>query len=113
MPTRHTYVVLTNAIANTDEEFNQWYDDIHLDDVLRVPGVIAAQRFRATDGSTEPVTYQYCALYEIESDNPVAVLEELKRRAGSDNMPLSPAMSPDILDCLFTPLGNRRQRHII
>ena len=111
MPTRHTYLVLTNAITGTDEEFNRWYDEIHLGDVLQVPGIVAAQRFRAAgDAATE--TYRYCALYEIESDDPAAVLAEIQRRAGSDSMQLSPTLSPDMLTCLYSPLASKRQSPI-
>ncbi|MBI2867550.1 MAG: hypothetical protein HYX97_04365 [Chloroflexi bacterium] len=48
-----------------DAEFNSWYQDEHIPQVLSVPGIITARRFRFEDGSKgEP---EYLALYDIVS----------------------------------------------
>jgi hypothetical protein len=39
-------VVMSDALDNRDDEFNNWYDNIHLKDVLAVDGIVAAQRFK-------------------------------------------------------------------
>jgi len=46
---KFTYLVLTNAVPGREEEFNRWYTEQHLPDVLRVPGVVSAQRFSRTE----------------------------------------------------------------
>ncbi len=35
--------ILTNPIDGEEDTFNKWYDEVHVPDVLDVPGVVAAQ----------------------------------------------------------------------
>jgi hypothetical protein len=61
-------VVGTNCTDATREaEFNEWYDKIHLPDVLETPGFIRATRYE----NAEPAEGQakFLALYEIETDD--------------------------------------------
>jgi hypothetical protein len=71
--------------AVTDEEFCEWYD-AHLPEILSIPGFVSAQRFRlepVVKDETEPTSYRYLAMYEIEGD-PDTLLEEMeKRRLGT------------------------------
>lgn len=51
-----------------EAEFNDWYDNIHLPDMLEVPGMIKATRWmsaRPAEGDRR----RYLALYELETDN--------------------------------------------
>jgi len=89
---RYEYLVLTRPVSGTDDEFNRWYDHQHLRDVLAVPGIISARRYRvllSAQGGGSPPIWQYVAVYEMECDDPRATLAELKRRAGTDQMPIS------------------------
>jgi hypothetical protein len=40
------YVVLTSAKPGQLEEFHRWYDEQHIPDVVNVPGVKSAKRFK-------------------------------------------------------------------
>ena len=64
---RYVFVVLTNASGGRDDEFNEWYNNQHIPDVLKIPGFVAAQRFNIAgaqmDGATSP--WRYLALYEL------------------------------------------------
>lgn len=52
--------------APLDAEFNRWYDTEHLPSLTRLPGVLAARRFRASVGAPP-----YLALYDLaEPDLP-------------------------------------------
>ena len=64
-------VVLTNAVPGEDDEYNEWYTDRHLADVLALDGFVPAQRFEITpvEGAAEPA-YRYLAIYEIEPGGP-------------------------------------------
>ena len=44
MPT-HRLIVFTQPAAGQEAEYNRWYDEVHLGDVLEVDGFVAAQRF--------------------------------------------------------------------
>ncbi|MFC1995404.1 DUF4286 family protein [Chloroflexota bacterium] len=61
-------VVETNCVdAARETEFNEWYDKIHVPDVLEVPGFIRATRYENTDPSDEKA--KFLATYEIETDD--------------------------------------------
>ncbi|HLZ72873.1 MAG TPA: hypothetical protein VKV26_23460 [Dehalococcoidia bacterium] len=57
-----------------EEEFNRWYDGTHLPDLLSVPHITAARRFKLSGPANpkEPDA-QYLAIYEIDSETPEAV----------------------------------------
>lgn len=56
-------VVLTRPLPGGDEEYNRWYDERHLPDVLHViGGFTAAQRFERLG---ERAPWPYLAIYEI------------------------------------------------
>ncbi|MDY6945508.1 MAG: DUF4286 family protein [Pseudomonadota bacterium] len=82
---RYKLLVLSDAVAGRDDEFNQWYDDVHLPDVFKVPGVVGASRFRLRSGGK----WRYLAIYELDCDDPASVEQELARRAGSGQMTMS------------------------
>lgn len=82
--------------AERDDEYNAWYNDVHLKELMEIPGIVGATRYRATaapdpDPNAGPTTveHRYVALYEVEGD-PTAVFGELAERAGS--MSMSPAL---------------------
>ena len=68
---KHTLVVLANAVEGTDDQFNDWYNNTHLSDVLKLSGFVAAQRFALSGtqlgGGKAP--YGYLALYEVETED--------------------------------------------
>jgi len=101
---KHMLVVLTNAADGRDEEFNRWYNDVHLGDVLGVDGFVGAQRF-ALDAVGGDPPHRYLALYEIETDDIDAAVQRLADSAGT--MVLSDAMI-DPVALVASPLTERR-----
>jgi len=93
---KHTFVVFTEAKPGRDAEFNDWYDNRHVPDVLAVPGFIACQRFRLRpeDGAADAPT-RYLALYEMETNDLEATMAELMSRAGTPAMPISDSMNAE------------------
>ena len=85
-------LVLTNARDGRDEEFNDWYTNQHLADVVTVPGFVSAQRFKLADPLGSKHDHRYLAIYEIESDDPKGVMDELLRRSGTPAMVLTEAL---------------------
>ena len=59
-----------------EAEFNRWYDEVHLPDLLSVPHIVAAQRYTLAGppSQTEPGA-QYLAVYELDTDDPQAVVQ--------------------------------------
>src|ERR1041384_4847655 len=93
---KHMFVVFTNPIEGQDDAYNAWYTDVHLQDVLQVPGIIAAQRFKLSDVQRDPppIPWRYLALYEIETDDLNHTLAALRERAGTSAMVISDAVAP-------------------
>lgn len=65
---RWIHLVHTNCREQAREaEFNDWYSNTHLADMLRCPGVVSARRYRREDvGEGEA---KYLAIYEIEAED--------------------------------------------
>jgi hypothetical protein len=62
-------VVLSRPLPGRDEDFNDWYSNIHIRDAMRFRGSVATQRFRLADhqiaGYHNPLGWKYLALYEV------------------------------------------------
>ena len=86
--------------ASKEKEFNDWYDNVHLPDVLDTPGFMAATRYEIKefrDGRGK-----YSTIYEIETgdiENTLAVRQEkrVKEREQGRQSNLWIAMWRDVL----------------
>lgn len=105
----YNLIALTNAKPGRDDEFNEWYDTVHLADVLELPGVKAAQRFRLSEIQHREgqMPWGYMAVYEIETDDLGQTLSALRRASGTDAMPLSPALEDDRMVWIYRPITGR------
>lgn len=76
---RNLHIVMSEPPEDvSDEEFNRWYD-AHLDEILSVPGFVAASRFRLDPVVEDvPVPYRFLCVYEVDGD-PADAIEELGR----------------------------------
>jgi hypothetical protein len=104
-------VVVTNPMPGKEEEYNRWYSEQHLDDVLRVPGMVAAQRFKLAQDSGKGLPGPYLAIYEMDTDDPdpKATFDALGKAAESGQMPISPALDTvNIVASVFKPITERK-----
>jgi len=77
MPT-YRYLMFTNAAEGKDAAFNDWYDSIHIPGIMAVDGFKSFQRFKVIDSPHTPGrTHNYAAIYELEGNDPNAVLDRL------------------------------------
>jgi hypothetical protein len=87
-----------------EQEYNTWYDEIHLPELVALDGFVSARRLRPVDGDGP-----YVALYEIEGDNLQAVLDGMIANAGklhmSDALQLDPAPIPRLLQTTIECAG--------
>ena len=93
---KYIMAVYSNAVAGRDDDYNKWYNDIHLGEVLQLPGFVAAQRFAVTG---EPVSgkapaHNYLAIYEMEANDPQACLDTLSKAVASGKLNVSDAIEP-------------------
>jgi hypothetical protein len=108
---KYTFVVMSNPTTPGQEaEFNEWYNKVHIPDVLNVPGFVAAQRFKLADtqfADGKPA-HRYLALYEIETEDIKGSFNELQKRVGTADMFMSPAIDmKGLMAATFTPVAER------
>ncbi|RAY12648.1 hypothetical protein DPM19_23935 [Actinomadura craniellae] len=77
-----------------EDEYNDWYDNTHLPQVLAVPGFVAARRYRARSGA-DPALPGYLAIYEIEADDLTDPVKELRARSAAGEIRQSGAVRLD------------------
>jgi hypothetical protein len=87
---RYILEVRTNCNDPEKEvEYNDWYNNVHLPDVLETPGVVRATRYENTNPAEGEA--KFIAIYEIETDDIDAFMKALneniqkKREAGRMN----------------------------
>lgn len=88
------YFVFTQPKTGQDEEFNAWYSNRHIYDLVSIPGIAAAQRFKLLDAMSGQETADYLAIYEF-SDVDVAIAGIAERR-GTERMPSTEAINRDM-----------------
>ena len=90
-------LVLSNVAAGHDEaEFDAWYD-LHVTEVLEVPGVVGATRYRLADAQLpgSELDHRYLVVYEIEADDLDGVRDRILATSGDRTH--SPALELDPL----------------
>ena len=74
MADRFIQIVFSNPAEGKDDEFNDWYDNVHIPDLLAIPGMLSAQRYNLHDAEVYrmeggmPPEHRYCLIYEMEGD---------------------------------------------
>lgn len=76
-------VTTVDVTPGAEEEFNRWYDEEHLPQVLACPGFLSGQRYESVLG--EP---RYLAIYELESEEALRTPEMQAVRGWGDQFPV-------------------------
>jgi mannose-6-phosphate isomerase-like protein (cupin superfamily) len=107
---KHIFVALTNPVPGKEAEFNKFYDEVHVPDVLGAPGWVAAQRYRLTSEQRpdQSPPYRYAAIYEVECEDG-EILAPLKQRpdVGPIGRPNPPLWDAKNEVWIFTEVGPR------
>ena len=61
-----TLIVYTSPAEGREEEYNAWYDDVHLPEFTALPGVISGRRFKVTSPAGDG-KLTYAAVYELST----------------------------------------------
>ena len=107
---KHIVVVLTEPTEGREAEYNDYYEKLHLDEVLASTMMSSAQRFKLTDQQGAKCPLPYLALYEVEADDPKDVLVDLNatraERVQSDSLNKRTAGV-----WVFSPIGPRHEKN--
>ena len=84
------YVETWPSSPERTDEFHRWYDEVHLAEVVRIPGILAARRYDPVrpDGG-------YVAIYELECDDLRDVVRAINRTIAEGGFEMSDALQTD------------------
>jgi hypothetical protein len=85
-------VVLSTPRDGREEEYNHWYQHTHLGELVALPGIRSARRFRMARALGAGDAYPYLAIYEIETDDIDAVVDALVTTAERQGLTMSGAI---------------------
>jgi len=103
MAHEYTLIVYTSPAEGREDEYNAWYDDVHLAEFSALPGVINGRRFKvhAADADAAPV---YAAIYEL-SCHPDQVLGAMNAGIKDGSVHMTDAV--DLASLSMTTLAPR------
>jgi hypothetical protein len=106
--TQYTYLIHANPREGRDDDFIAWYDSQHLADMLRIDGVVSAQLLKPSAANARTPA-KYVAIFEFDTDDVEAIFNEMYKRGGTEDMPVSDALdSASVVTHLYERLGERR-----
>jgi hypothetical protein len=82
------------ADAAKESAYNEWYDTVHIPEILAIDGFTSATRYRLHDpqGTTDPT---YVTIYEIDADDLNGPVTELGERSVAGTLTMSDAIRLD------------------
>jgi hypothetical protein len=85
------YVETWPTSPEQEPEFQRWYDEVHLREVVElVPGITSARRYdRVRDDGG------FVALYEFDVDDPKDIVREMRKAMAEQRFDMSPAVQMD------------------
>jgi len=80
MKKNHLVLILTEPTEGQEDEYNDYYENLHLKEVLETTGLKSAQRYRLAGEVGESCPLPYLAVYETEAESAEDVLTDLNAR---------------------------------
>jgi len=109
---RGLLLVFSNASSpDRVDELNRWYDETHLHEVLRVPGVVAATRYELDEDQLMPgddgFGHRFLAVYELEAEDLTRVRDAVRATSGDRSHSEALEFDPLPATAIFRRLGPR------
>lgn len=61
----YIYIAMIDIPAEIERDFNRIYDEKHIPDLLKVPGVRSAVRYKLSESDSDEIP-RYLAVYEVD-----------------------------------------------
>ncbi len=108
---KYVYTVFSGPSEGMEKEYNDWYDTQHLPQVTKVPGIVAAQRFKLAEGDQGPyeAPARYLAIYEIETDgDPLKVVDKIREFVSEGKIVMSEVIDLNVTrPWMYGAIGER------
>ena len=97
MADRFIQVVFSNPVADREDEFNEWYDNVHIPELLAVPGMVSATRYALHEAAIYHVAgaaapeHSYMCVYEMEGDVD-AIMGKIQQSVGGGQVHMSDSL---------------------
>jgi hypothetical protein len=107
MAKKYKMIVFTNAVEGKDKDFNDWYQNTHLKQIVSIKSYVQAQRFRFHTNIVPngPNPARYMAIYDIETDDINAALGAMNDLAASGGLSVPDSMDQAIVGAVYEEFG--------
>jgi hypothetical protein len=106
---KHLVVVLTEPTEGREAEYNDYYENLHLREVLATTDWLSAQRYKLSAQQGMACPLPYLAVYEVEADDANSVLTNLN--AGRPQRVQSDALNRSTAGVwVFSEIGPKHER---
>lgn len=108
---RHLLIVTGDVVAEDVDEYNRWVSEVHIPEILGLPGFVAGQRFRHSPtqlSSNRAELLPYVNVFEIEGDPASARDAMLQAQAEGRLTPYPPGRGRT-LSLIIEPISVRHR----
>lgn len=74
MSKKHLVFILTEPTEGQEDAFNDYYENVHLDEVIETAGWKSAQRFKLAGQAGPECPLPYLAVYEAEGEDAASII---------------------------------------
>jgi hypothetical protein len=110
---QHVFLAFTNPVTGREEDFNAWYDQAHVPELLHYgKGFSGGRRYRLRSAAGVPPLspWQYLALYVLEIDDPASLSKSWIVDGSPRMTPFTGLLHDDHAGWIYTPCNPRPAR---
>lgn len=105
---RYKMIALTRPVEGREDDYNDWYQNVHLVELCSMPGVVGAQRYKMAAPLQGFDGRDYLAIYDLETDDIGATLGAIGQAAAAGKMTQSDASdNAGAYTVVFSEFGDR------
>ncbi|MCH9673051.1 MAG: hypothetical protein K0U93_16565 [Gammaproteobacteria bacterium] len=106
---RHLVFVLSEPTAGNDDEFHEWYEHTHIDEVLDSANWHSGQRFELTYEAGPACPNPFLACYEVDAVDAATAVDQLN--SSRDQREQSKSINKKTAAMwVFSPTGDKHER---
>ncbi len=104
---RYKMLTMSRPTEGREDEYNDWYQNVHLQEIVALDGFRTARRYRLAKEMREEGIYPYVAVYEVDAPDADAAVTELTTAAREGRINMSEAIDRgDIYAAVYEAFGD-------